>query len=162
MNPDYTVNLRTKDDTETLYYRVAVTDSQDCEIHGFIHDTENYNEALMYAKAFFDELAQAKRVVVACYIEQPGRLAAQGALYSVGEFAAAPSEVVSDEEFYDRLAEEFIERCGRELNADVNVIFRKIIARHKLDFYKETKFLKQLQTLGVLAEQQDDSEFWVE
>jgi len=159
--PDYVVNLGARDDTNTLYYRVSVTDAQDVPVEGFIHDTENYNEALIYAKVFFDELAKNSSVVVASYIEQPGRLAKQGALYSVGAFAKA-SDIVSDEEFYDALSQEFFEHCRREEKADVNVAFRKIVNKHKLDLYKEGKFLGYLQKLGILEKQEGDDEFWIE
>lgn len=160
-DPDYTINLEARDDAESLYYRVAVTDSSDNMVKGFVHETENYNEALIYAKTFFDTLAQGK-IVVACYIEQPGKLAGQGALYSIGRFAAKPSEVVSEEEMYDNLAEDFLEHCRRASNPDMNVIFRKIITRHKLDFYKESKLLRHLEQLGILKIASKPDELWVE
>lgn len=160
-NPDYTVNLQASDDTETLYYKVAVTDSNDQVVAGFAHETENYTEALIYAKTFFDVLAKGN-IVVACYVEQPGRLASQGALYSIGKFATKPTEIVSDTELYDGIAEEFVEHSRRSSNPDVNVIFRKLVTRHKLDFYKEGRLLKHLQKLGLLEIVGNSDEYWVE
>ena len=160
-NPDYTINLQASDDTETLYYKVAVTDSKDKVVAGFVHETENYNEALIYAKSFFDTLAKG-HIVIACYIEQPGRLAGQGALYSIGQFATKPAEIISDAELYDGIAEEFIEHCRRAPSPDVNVIFRKLVTRHKLDFYKEGKLLKHLQKLNLLEITGNSDEYWVE
>jgi len=153
--PDYTVNLKACDDANTLYYRVSVLDSNNVEAAGFVHETENYNEALIYAKIYFDELTQNQNVVVASYIEQPGRLTGQGALYSIGSFVR-PEEIVSDEQFYNALAEEFNEHCLRENNADVNVIFRQIVAKHKLDLYKESKFLQHLQRLHIIDPIEED------
>ena len=160
-DPHYTVNLQANDDTETLYYRVAVSDGKDKIVDGFVHETENYNEALIYAKVFFDTLAKGN-IVVASYIEQPGRLAGQGALYSIGSFASKPSDIVSDEEFYNSIADEFLEHQRRDTRGDINVVFRKLVTRHKLDFYKESKLLKHLQRLGILQEVENDDEFWVE
>lgn len=159
--PDYTINLEACDDTNTLYYRVSVSDAKDQSMKGFSHETENYNEALIFAQCYFSELAKNNSVVVASYIEQPGRLAKQGALYAVGSFAAL-SDIVGDEEFYDALSQEFIEHNQRQEKADVNAIFRKIINRHKLDLYKEGKFLGHLQKLGILEKQEGDDEIWVE
>ena len=124
-NPDYTVNLQACDDAKTLYYTVSVTDAEDKKVAGLLHKTENYNEALVYAKVFFDEISQSN-IVVASYVEQPGILAGQGALYSIGSFAEASP---NDNALYDSLSEEFVERCQREDNPDINVIFRKIVTR---------------------------------
>jgi len=153
--PQYTVNLRARDDAATLYYRVSVTDSSDKETAGFIHETENYNEALIYAKVFFDELHNSK-VVVASYIEQPYRLMGQGALYSVGSFAEAGA-IVSDKEFYTKLAEEFVDNSRQ--GKDINAIFRRIVTKHKLDLYKESKFINHLQQLKLID---SDDQSWIE
>lgn len=157
-NPDYTVNLQACDDAKTLYYVVSVTDTDDKKVAGFTHKTENYNEALVYAKAFFDEISQSN-VIVASYVEQPGILVGQGALYSIGSFAEGAPD---DDMIYNSLSEEFVERCQREESPDVNVIFRKIITRHRLNLYKESKLLKRLQQLGILEGANDNDEYWVE
>lgn len=157
-NPDYTVNVRACDNAKTLYYVVSVTDVNDKKVAGLLHETENYNEALVYAKVFFDEIAQSN-VVVASYVEQPGILAGQGALYSIGSFAeASPNE----DSLYNSLSEEFVERCQREDDPDVNVIFRKVVTRHRLSLYKESKFLQRLQQLGILEKTDGDNEYWIE
>ena len=137
LNPDYTVNLEAKDDAKTLYYRVSVTDSQNRYVKGFTHKTENYNEALVFANVYFDELSRSN-ITVASYIEQPGTITGQGAQYVIGSFAAASP---NEDEFYNSLSEEFLEHCRRENNPDINIIFRKIITRHKLNLYKESRFL---------------------
>ncbi len=156
-DPHYTVHLQACDDTKTLYYKVSVIDNSDKKVKGFLHKTENYNEALIYARVFFDQLSQSN-IVVASYIEQPGRVVGQGALYSIGSFAA---EAPNEDGFYDSLSEEFLERCRRENNPDVNLIFRKVVQKHKLNLYKEGKFLKKLQRLNILEVDEDDS-IWVE
>lgn len=158
LNPDYTVNLRACDDDNTLYYRVSITDPNNKEARGFIHETENYNEALIYARAFFDELAQG-RTIVASYIEQPGRLTGQGAIYSIDSFAE-PEDIVSDGQFYDALAEEFTEHCMREEDPELNVVFRKLVTEHKLDLYKESKLLQHLQKLNMIDPTDDGR--WVD
>lgn len=156
-NPHYTIHLQACDDAKALYYKVSVIDDNDKVVKGFLHKTENYNEALIYARVFFDQLSQSN-IVVASYIEQPGRVVGQGALYSIGSFAtAAPNE----DGFYDSLSEEFLERCRRENSPDINVIFRKIVQKHKLNLYKEGKFLNKLQQLGIL-ESNEDNGIWVE
>lgn len=157
-NPDYTVNVQACDNAKTLYYVVSVTDVNDKKVAGLLHETENYNEALIYAKVFFDEIAQSN-VVVASYVEQPGILAGQGALYSIGSFAeASPDEGA----LYNSLSEEFVERCQREEDPDVNVIFRKVVTRHRLSLYRESKFLQKLQQLGILEKTDNDNEHWIE
>jgi len=157
-NPDYTVNLQACDDAKTLYYKVSVSDQQGDIVKGFSHLTENYNEALIYANVFYDELSRSN-IIVASYVEQPGTLAGQGALYAIGSFAVSSSD---DSSFYNSLSEEFLERCRREINPDVNLIFRKITTRHKLNLYKESRFLKKLQQLGVLESSEGDNEYWIE
>lgn len=156
-SPDYTVNLQACDDAKTLYYKVSVSDQQGEYVRGFGHLTENYNEALIYANVYYDQLSRSN-VIVASYIEQPGTLAGQGALYAIGSFAQCSPD---DSSFYNSLSEEFLERCRREANPDVNLIFRKIATRHKLNLYKESKFLKKLQQLGVLESTEGDNEYWV-
>jgi hypothetical protein len=157
-NPDYTVNLQACDDAKTLYYIVSVTNVEDKKVAGLLHKTENYNEALVYAKVFFDEISQSS-AVVACYIEQPGILAGQGALYSIGSFAEVTP---NDNALYNSLSEEFVERCQREENPDVNVIFRKVVTRHRLNLYRESRFLQRLQQLGILEKTDGDNEHWIE
>jgi hypothetical protein len=158
MNPDYTINLEAKDDAKTLYYRVSVSDTDGNIVKGFTHRTENYNEALIYAQTFFDELTKSN-IVVASYIEQPGVITGQGALYAIGSFAAtSPNE----DEFYNSLSEEFLEHCRREPNPDVNIIFRKIVNRHKLNLYKESRLLIKLQQLDIIEESDDYNEHWIE
>lgn len=156
--PDYTVNLQACDDSKTLYYKVSVTDEAGEDVRGFMHKTENYNEALIFAQAFFDELSRAS-IVVASYIEQPGTLTGQGALYTIGSFAATQP---NEDAFYNSLSEEFLERCRRENNPDINVIFRKIVTRHKLNLYKESRFLRKLQQLNIVEESEGDNEYWIE
>ena len=157
-DPDYTVNLQACDNAKVLYYAVSVTDAKDKKVAGFLYKTENYNEALVYAKVFFDEISQSN-VVVASYVEQPGILAGQGALYSIGSFAeASPDEGT----LYDSLSEEFVERCQREEIPDVNVIFRKVVTRHRLSLYRESKLLQRLQQLGILDKTDGDNEYWIE
>ena len=158
MNPDYTINLEAKDDAKTLYYRVSVTDSQNRFVKGFTHKTENYNEALIFANTYFDELSKSN-IIVASYIEQPGTIAGQGAIYVIGSFAtAAPNE----DEFYNSLSEEFLEHYRRENNPNINVIFRKIITKHKLNLYKESRFLVKLQTLGIVEKEDGSDEHSIE
>jgi len=157
INPDYTINLEAKDDAKTLYYKVSVSDIDGSIVKGFTHKTENYNEALIYAKTYFDELTRSN-IVLASYIEQPGTITGQGALYTIGSFAATTP---NEDEFYNSLSEEFLEHCRRESNADVNVIFRKIVNRHKLNLYKESRLLKKLQHLGIIEEDGYD-EYWIE
>jgi hypothetical protein len=157
-NPDYTVNLEAKDDAKTLYYRVSVTDNQGNIVKGFTHRTENYNEALIYANTYFDEISRSN-IVVASYIEQPGTLTGQGALYTIGSFAATTP---NEDEFYNSLSEEFLEHCRREYNPDINVIFRRIVTRHKLNLYKESRFLNKLQKLGIVEESDGYNEHWIE
>ncbi len=157
-NPDYTVNLQARDNAKTLYYVVSVSDANNKKVAGFTHKTENYNEALIYAKVFFDEISQSD-VVVASYVEQPGILAGQGALYSIGSFAEATPD---DDALYNSLSEEFVERCQRDEDPDVNVIFRKVVTRHRLNLYKESKFLQKLQQLGILEKTDNSDERWIE
>ena len=155
-DPDYTVHLKACDDAQTLYYKVSVSDIKDKAVRGFIHKTEDYNEALIYARVFFDQLVQSN-IVVASYVEQPGRVVGQGALYSIGSFAA---ETPNEDNFYESLSEEFLERCRREEEPNVNTIFRAMIHRHKLNLYKEGKLLNKLQQLGVLESDQNDG-VWI-
>ena len=158
LNPDYTVNLEAKDDAKTLYYRVSVTDRENKFVKGFTHKTENYNEAIIFAEIYFDELSKST-ITVASYIEQPGTITGQGALYVIGSFAAtAPNE----EAFYNSLSEEFLEHCRRESNPDINIVFRKIITRHKLNLYKESRLLAKLQQLGVIEKESGFDEHWIE
>lgn len=159
MNPEYTVLLQVCDNTSTLYYKAAVVDRRDKEVIGFVHASENYNEALACARVYFDELAPD--AVVASYIEQPGRLVGQGAFYAVGQFAARADDVVTDANFYDQIAQEFIERLIRGRKSHINVIFRRIVEKHKLDLYKEGKLLAYLQARKVVQTEEDDTETWL-
>jgi len=161
VEPRYTVTLRVRDDTDTIYYRVAVEDNKEQEVSGFMHSSENYNEAFAYARIFFDELSQREKII-ASYIEQPGMVTGQGALFSIGSFAAQYEDIVSDEEFYKMLAHELIANIIRGPKRHINVIFRHIIQRHKLDIYKEKKFFQYLENEGIIKSEEDDVEGWLE
>lgn len=159
MNPDYTVQLQVCDDADTLYYKAAAVDRNNNEIIGFVHASENYNEALACAKIYFDELA--REATVASYVEQPGRLTSQGAFYAVGQFAVRSNDIVTDVDFYDQIAQELIERLIRGRKSHINVAFRRTVERHKLDLYKESKLLAYLQARKIIEIEEDDTEAWL-
>lgn len=161
MIPDYTVYLQVCDEEEVLYYHTYVCDDASEHIVGFEHSSENYNEALAYARAYFSELEKG-RFIVACYIEQPGRFHGQGALYDVGRFAASPDEIVSDEQFYDLIIQEMLEQMSHNKRPHINVVFRRAVQKHKLDLFKENKLLYYLQKCDIVRnEDEEDAETWL-
>lgn len=112
------------------------------EEEGKIHKgltSENYVEALVFARRIFDKLISFKDKVgnIAVMIEDHhGR----GISYNVNEFIHNPN-FVDTNDFYADIVNEFESAKIKTLESN-NVIFRSLIEKYKLNEYQEQQLLK--------------------
>jgi hypothetical protein len=151
MNPFLTINLERQSEGDRLFYRLAVVDEHDKIVKGSLREIEDYNEILVYAKCMFDDIRTAHTDrTIAVYIEQPHHLSSQGASYSLNEFVVQDKEI-EKRRLYSELAEELGELCARVDNADLNVAFRQVVAKHKLAGDQENGFLRYLKDNSLVG-----------
>jgi hypothetical protein len=131
------LSLRSSDQGINLLYIVEIDDN------GIVHhcfESENYFQALAVAAKVFSKL-KTKQNVIGSFGVSIEASQGRGISYDVNTFTFDAFFENSDE-FYQELINEFeYEKLYRKSN---NVIFRKIVNKHKLNEYQEHRFLQRL------------------
>ncbi len=151
VNPTYTVNLERLAGADTLRYKVSITgQSSPDDLEKFAFETEDYGLAYEKARNYHNFLKTSfTDALVASYIEMPSYRNAQGAFYSVCDFA--PEKPVDlEKEFYGPMAQEFREVSSRVATPDYNTVFRAVVANNKLNMYQERTLLSYLKDKQII------------
>lgn len=134
LKPNITLQLRSEPSINLTYHVEIVEDKQTIKLFS----SENYFQALLIAKRIFNDLRSKYNQIgdVEVIIES---LHGRGACYEINDFSFDASFEDTDN-FYQELVSEFeIARLQNENN--LNVVFRKLIDKHKLNEYQEQRFL---------------------
>ena len=142
MDTQCVISLERVADGEVLSYKTIVTNAKGVLIGNYKFETENYNQALLVAQLFYEEFQHRfPKLIIGSYVEQPYCLQHQGALYSASEFATPE---VNMQSLYQTLKDDFVDKFNQDRLADINLVFRVVVANNKLNLYQERKFLEIL------------------
>ena len=150
-DPIYTVSLERMDTTDTLRYKVSVSEKDnEGSFDKFAFETEDYEKAYDVAKSYHDFLSEEfPKQLTASYVEMPSYRSAQGAHYSISGFL--PEQPIDlGKEFYQPMAYEFREVSSRVAKPDYNTVFRTIVAKNKLNLYQERSLLEHLKDRSIV------------
>lgn len=132
-----TLILRSIEEADNLCYLVEF--ESESYIKTF-YKGENYNQALLIASHVNSWLRQHLDTYFDLIIEQPQ---GQGVIYLHSALDSFPE--VSDDmaDFYSQLCDEFETKKLGKMH-DLNLLFRDLVNKNKLNQYQEHRFLKEL------------------
>lgn len=139
LKPNITLQLRSEPSINLTYYVEIIENNETFQLFS----SENYFQALLIAKTIFNDL-RTKRTTgdIEVIIES---LHGRGACYEINDFSFDASFEDTDN-FYEELVSEF--EMARLQQPDINIIFRKIVEKHKLNEYQEQRLLVRIRKIS--------------